>query len=180
LVKIRLARKGSHKRPFYRIVVAEESHRRDGRFIEIVGTYDPLSKPAGVEVKSEAVLKWLSQGAQPTDTVRRILANCGVWAHWRSVQAGQAELGDLTGRVTGELERKRTDRPSKKAVAKIAQKAEEAKAAAEAAPEEALAEEAPAAEAPAEEAPAEEAPAAEAPADETPADEAEASEEKNG
>jgi len=124
LVRIRLARMGSHKRPFYRIVVAEESHRRDGRFIEIVGTYDPLKKPAGVEVKSDAVLKWLSHGAQPTDTVRRILAKTGVWAHWRSVQAGQAQLGDLNGRLTGDLERKRAERPSKKAAAKITEEAE--------------------------------------------------------
>ena len=175
MVKIRLARKGSHKRPFYRIVVAEEAHRRDGRFIEIVGTYDPLKKPAGIEVKSEAVLKWLSQGAQPTDTVRRILGKTGVWAHWRAVQAGDAQLGDMTGRVSGDLERKREERPSQKAVAKIAEEAEAAKTAeAEAAEEAETAEEAPAEEAPAEEAPAEESGGGD---DEV---SAEASEEKNG
>jgi small subunit ribosomal protein S16 len=128
LVKIRLARKGTRKRPFYRIVVAEEAYRRDGRFLEIVGTYDPLRKPAGIEVKSEAVLKWLSQGAQPTDTVRQILAKSGVWAHWRSVQSGAAELGGLSGRRTGEIERQRPPRPSKKTVARIA-KTDEAPAA---------------------------------------------------
>jgi small subunit ribosomal protein S16 len=120
LVKIRLARTGSRKRPYYRIVAAEDSFRRDGRFLEILGTYDPLRKPAGIEVKSEAVLKWLSQGAQPSDTVKRILAKAGVWAHWRSVQNGSAELGGLTGRLTGEIERKRPPRPSKKAAARIA------------------------------------------------------------
>ncbi len=133
MVKIRLARKGNRKRPFYRVVVAEESSRRDGRFIEIVGTYDPLKKPAAIEVKSEAVLKWLSQGAQPTDTVKRILMKSGVWAHWRSVQAGEAELGGMTGKVEGTIERGRDSRPSSKAVAKIAEeqaKAEEAAAAA--------------------------------------------------
>ena len=181
MVKIRLARKGSHKRPFYRIVVAEEAHRRDGRFIEIVGTYDPLKKPAGIEVKSEAVLKWLSQGAQPTDTVKRILAKAGVWEHWRSVQAGEAQLGDLTGRVSGELERTREERPSKKAVAKIAEEAEAKKAAEAEAKKAAEAEAKKAAE---EAAAAEEAPAEEAPADESGGGDdevsAEASEEKNG
>jgi small subunit ribosomal protein S16 len=102
------------------MVVAEDSHRRDGRFIEILGTYDPLKKPASIEVKSEAVLKWLSEGAQPTDTVKRILAKCGVWAHWRAVQEGKGALDAVTGRRAGTMERARRSRPSKKALAKIA------------------------------------------------------------
>ncbi len=121
MVKIRLARKGNRKRPFYRVVVAEDSKRRDGRFIEIVGTYDPLKKPAAIEIQSEAVLKWLADGAQPTDTVKRILMKCGVWSHWRAVQGGDAKLEDLTGRVTGSVERERTSRPSKKAATRIAE-----------------------------------------------------------
>lgn len=185
MVKIRLARKGSHKRPFYRIVVAEESSRRDGRFIEIVGTYDPLKKPAGIEVNSEAVLKWLSQGAQPTDTVKRILAKTGVWKHWRAVQAGDAPLEEMTGRVTGELERQRAERPSQKAVAKIAEdakaaeeakKAEKAEEAEEAKKKEAAAE----AEAPSGEAPSEEAAPDDSGGEKDGAVNAEASEEKNG
>jgi small subunit ribosomal protein S16 len=112
---------GSHKRPFYRVVVAEEASRRDGRFIEIVGTYDPLKKPAAIEVESEAVVKWLAQGAQPTDTVKRILAKSGVWAHWQAVQRGEAEPAALTGRVVGTMERGRSDKPSKKAVARVAE-----------------------------------------------------------
>ena len=159
MVKIRLARKGNRKRPFYRVVVAEDSNRRDGRFIEIVGTYDPLKKPAAVEVKSEAVLKWLSQGAQPSDTVKRILIKSGVWAHWRSVQAGDAELGDMTGRMQGTVERGREAAPSAKTVAKIAEeekKAEAAKAEAKAAAEKAAAEKAASDEKSEEEAPAEE------------------------
>lgn len=154
MVKLRLARKGNRKRPFYRMVVAEDSHRRDGRFIEIVGTYDPLRQPATIEVESDAVLKWLSQGAQPTDTVRRILAKSGVWAHWRAVQEGKAELGDMTGRQSGTVEREKEERPSKKSVARIAEekakKEEEAKAAAEAAAAEAEKAEEPAEEVPAE------------------------------
>jgi small subunit ribosomal protein S16 len=124
---------GNRKRPFYRVVAAEEANRRDGRFIEILGTYDPVKQPAAIEVKSDAVLKWLSNGAQPTDTVRRILAKAGVWAHWRSVQAGTAQMGDMTGQVTGTVERERTPAPSKKAAARI-QEEEAAKAEAAAAP----------------------------------------------
>jgi small subunit ribosomal protein S16 len=102
------------------MVAAEESSRRDGRFLEILGTYDPLKKPAAVEVKSDSVLKWLANGAQPSDTVRRILAKTGVWAHWRAVQAGTAELSAMSDRRTSVLERSRAPRPSKKAAAKIA------------------------------------------------------------
>ena len=126
MVKIRLARKGNRKRPFYRVVVAEDSSRRDGRFIEIVGTYDPLTQPAAIEVQSDAVLKWLSQGAQPTDTVKRILMKSGVWAHWRAVQKGEAELGAMEGRVEGSVERGREARPSKKAAARIEEEATKA------------------------------------------------------
>ncbi len=118
-VKLRLARLGNRKRPFYRMVVAEESHRRDGRFIEIVGYYDPLKKPAAIEVQADAILKWLAQGAQPTDTVKRILAKSGVWAHWRAVQEGKARPEELSGRITGTIERDRESKPSEKVAAKI-------------------------------------------------------------
>jgi small subunit ribosomal protein S16 len=72
-VRIRLARHGAKKRPFYRIVVAEQECRRDGRFIEIVGTYNPLKDPAEVSIKNERVEYWLGQGAKPTDTVKNLL-----------------------------------------------------------------------------------------------------------
>lgn len=120
MVKLRLARMGNRKRPFYRVVAAEEAHRRDGRFIEILGTYDPLQQPASVEVKSDAVLKWLSNGAQPTDTVKRILAKAGVWAHWQAYKNGTGEL-DMTGPVSGTVERNRTAAPSRKVAARIAE-----------------------------------------------------------
>lgn len=128
MVKLRLARMGSKNRPFYRMVAAEDSMRRDGRFIEILGTYDPLKKPSAVEVKSEAVLKWLANGAQPSDTVRRLLARTGVWAHWRAVQEGQAELSAMTEKRTGTAERRRPPRQSKKSIAKIGKPAEGAEA----------------------------------------------------
>lgn len=77
-VKIRLKRMGSKKRPFYRIVVADSRSPRDGRFIEAVGTYNPLTEPEQVTLKEEAIMNWLSNGAQPSDTVRNILSKQGV------------------------------------------------------------------------------------------------------
>jgi small subunit ribosomal protein S16 len=72
-VKIRLARHGAKKKPFYRIVVADSESPRDGRFIESIGTYDPVRQPAAVDIKQERVKYWLSQGAKPTDTVRSLI-----------------------------------------------------------------------------------------------------------
>lgn len=77
-VKIRLKRMGSKKQPFYRIVVADSRSPRDGRFIETVGTYNPLKEPSEVTLKEEVVLDWLSKGAQPSDTVRNILSKEGI------------------------------------------------------------------------------------------------------
>ena len=71
-VKIRLARHGAKKRPFYRIVVADSEAPRDGRFLETVGTYNPLRDPAEIAVKQERVQYWLDQGAIPTDTVKSL------------------------------------------------------------------------------------------------------------
>jgi len=79
-VKIRLARHGAKKRPFYRIVVADNESPRDGRFLENVGTYNPLRDPVEVTLKTDRVQYWLQQGAIPTDTVRSILKKKGVFA----------------------------------------------------------------------------------------------------
>jgi len=76
--KIRLARAGAKKRPFYQIVVADGRSRRDGSFIENVGTYDPTKNPAAVKLNEEKALAWLQKGAQPTDTVRQLLKNAGI------------------------------------------------------------------------------------------------------
>ena len=73
MVKIRLRRMGAKKNPFYRIVVADSRYPRDGRFIEEVGTYDPMTEPATVKVDREKVEAWLKKGAQTTDTVKAIL-----------------------------------------------------------------------------------------------------------
>ncbi len=72
-LKIRLARLGAKKKPFYRIVVADSQAKRDGRFLDVVGIYDPNQTPARVEVKKELLDKWSAEGAQPTDTVRSLL-----------------------------------------------------------------------------------------------------------
>ena len=77
-VKIRLTRMGSKKKPFYRINVADSRAPRDGRFIETVGTYNPLLAENSVTLKEERVLEWLAKGAQPSDTVRALLSNAGV------------------------------------------------------------------------------------------------------
>jgi small subunit ribosomal protein S16 len=73
LLAIRLTRMGAKKKPFYRIVVTEKRSKRDGRFIENVGYYDPCSNPANIKLNNERVTYWIERGAQPTDTVRNIL-----------------------------------------------------------------------------------------------------------
>ena len=77
-VKIRLRRMGAKKAPYYRVVVADSRYPRDGRFIEQVGTYNPMTEPAVVEFDAEKVTKWIANGAQPTDTVKRLLKNKGI------------------------------------------------------------------------------------------------------
>lgn len=84
-VRIRLKRMGAKKRPFYRIVVADSRNARDGRVIETIGSYDPLTSPSTVTVDGEKALDWLSKGAQPSDTARRLLTEAGV------IGAGQPE-----------------------------------------------------------------------------------------
>lgn len=78
-VKIRLKRMGAKKNPFYRIVVADSRTPRDGRFIEEIGTYDPLKQPSEVRVDKEKVAEWISNGAQPTDTVDRLFKENNVY-----------------------------------------------------------------------------------------------------
>ncbi|SEF66771.1 small subunit ribosomal protein S16 [Caloramator fervidus] len=77
-VKIRLRRMGAKKNPFYRIVVADSRSPRDGRFIEEIGYYNPTTEPADVKIDVEKAKKWLSNGAQPTDTVRSLLKKAGI------------------------------------------------------------------------------------------------------
>ena len=164
-LKIRLARGGAKKRPFYRIVVAEASAPRDGRYVERVGTYNPMvpkDHDQRLVLKNERITYWLGQGAQPTERVQKMLASAGLTeAPVIREQPKKSAPG-----------KKRAEREA--AAAEAAAEAEAA--AAEAPADEAPAEEAAAYEAPADEAPAEEATADEAPADAAPAEEAAADE----
>ena len=159
-LKIRLSRGGAKKRPFYRIVVADSRKPRDGRFIERVGTYNPMlgkEDPERIKINEDRIKHWMSHGATPSDRVAKFL--------------GMAEIIPMpTYR-----EQTKQHLPKAKAQERL-KEIEDAKAAAAEAAKEAAA--APAEEAPAEEAPAEEAPAEEAPAEEAAAEE-EAAEEKS-
>ena len=86
-VKIRLARGGAKKKPFYQIVVTDERSRRDGLFIENVGTYDPNHNPASIRIEEARALEWLNNGAQPTNTVKQMLKTTGIWAKFTTKAA---------------------------------------------------------------------------------------------
>ncbi|MFK7941589.1 MAG: 30S ribosomal protein S16 [Paracoccaceae bacterium] len=155
-MKIRLARGGSKKRPFYRIVAADSRMPRDGRYIERLGTYNPLlpkDSEERVKMDMDRVQHWLDRGAQPTDRIARMLEAAG--------KREKTERNNPQKSVPGEKAKARAEEKAQKIV--------DAEEAAKAAEEEAKA--AAAAAAPAEEAPAEEAPAEEAPAEEAPAEE---------
>lgn len=77
-VKIRLTRMGSTKRPSYRIVATDSRTKRDGEYLEKIGTYNPLTNPATVDINKEVALKWLSNGAQPSDTVKNLFSKAGI------------------------------------------------------------------------------------------------------
>lgn len=78
MVKIRLRRMGAHKKPFYRIVVADSRAPRDGKFIEEIGYYDPMKKPADIKIDEEKAKKWLATGAQPTERVKALFQKNGI------------------------------------------------------------------------------------------------------
>lgn len=89
-VKLRLKRMGSKQKPFYRIVAADSRSPRDGRFIETVGTYDPIKKnDSNITIDEEKALRWLNNGAQPTDTVKNILSEAGVWSKFKNTKEGK-------------------------------------------------------------------------------------------
>jgi small subunit ribosomal protein S16 len=175
MLKIRLARGGAKKRPYYSIVVADSHSPRDGRFIEKVGAYNPLLKkddPARVTLNVERIQEWVKKGAQPTDRVARELAKQGIGQWQASNNPKKGEPGTKAKERAEEKAQREADRAAALEEAKNAP-APEPEVVEEAPVAEAAAEEAPAAEAAAEEAPAAEEPAAaEAPAEEAPAAEA--------
>ncbi len=185
--KIRLTRLGAMKRPFYRLVVVDSRKRRDGRYIENLGTYNPLPAVAEVTFKEDRILYWLGQGAELTDTAENLVRSAGIMEKHRllasGVSADQLEeklaewkakqpkaKDERLGRAEKKAKKKTDAREAEEAAAKAKKDAEEAEAKAKAEAEAAeakakadaeAAEAAAAEEAPAEEAPAEEAPAAE-------------------
>ena len=98
MVKIRLMRMGKKKQPTYRVVAADSRSPRDGRFIEIVGTYQPRLEPSGLIVDNDKAVKWLRNGAQPTDTVERLLKISGAWDEFKGrAPAGASSTAAATG-----------------------------------------------------------------------------------
>jgi small subunit ribosomal protein S16 len=85
-VRIRLKRIGAHKAPFYRLVVSDSRSPRDGRFIEEIGTYNPLTQPAAVSIDEEKALKWLQNGAQASDTVRSLFSKAGIMTKFHELK----------------------------------------------------------------------------------------------
>lgn len=173
-ISIRLSRGGAKKRPYYRIVVANSRSPRDGKYLEQIGTYNPLlakDSPERVKLNDERARYWLGVGAQPTDRVARFLDAAGLKERAARVNPKKGEPGE-------KAKERAEERAAKIAEAEEAARAAEEEAKAAAAAPAPAAEEAPTEEAPTEEAPAEEAPAEEAVADEAPAAEEAATEEQ--
>ncbi|MDD3731018.1 MAG: 30S ribosomal protein S16 [candidate division Zixibacteria bacterium] len=121
-VHIRLRRMGAKKRPFYRIVAADSRRARDGRFLENIGTYNPITKPAVISVVEDKLTKWLDQGAIPSDTVRTLLSQIGFIEKYEKVKRGEdVSAIALKTHIT---ERKKKTRKAKKAVLKAEATAE--------------------------------------------------------
>ena len=88
-VKIRLKRMGAKKAPFYRVVVADSRSPRDGRFIDTIGTYNPLTTPAEIKINEESAIKWLNNGAIPTDTVKNLFSKAGIMEKYHNLKQGK-------------------------------------------------------------------------------------------
>lgn len=115
-VHIRLLRMGKKKQPFYRIVAADSRRARDGRFLEVLGTYNPVKKPAMVSLLEDKITKWLDDGAVPSDTVRTLFTQVGMLEKYEKAKRGQ-DTSAITLRQTIKERRKRTRRMKKATVA---------------------------------------------------------------
>ena len=91
-VRIRLRRLGAKKRPFYRVVVADQRSPRDGRFIEAIGKYHPLEDPSLIEIDEERALEWLKKGAQPSEAVQTLMTKVGIWEKFEAERPKAANL----------------------------------------------------------------------------------------
>ena len=164
-LRIRLSRGGAKKRPFYRIVIADSRSPRDGKFIEKIGTYNPMLPKEGgnrLVIKEDRVKYWVSVGALPSDRVARFLGDAGLME--KVVAPANQTKQNMPKLKAQERQQEQADKAKTAATEATATPAEEAPA------DEAPAEDAPAEDAPAEEAPTEEAPTEEAPAEEAPAE----------
>lgn len=88
-VKIRLKRMGAKKAPFYRVIVADSRSPRDGRFIDTIGTYNPLTTPAEIKLNEESAIKWLNNGAIPTDTLKNLFSKAGIMEKYHNLKQGK-------------------------------------------------------------------------------------------
>jgi len=122
MVRIRLRRVGKRKQPLYRVVVADARSPRDGRFIEIIGQYNPLTNPSGITIDNEKALTWLRKGAQPSEQVKSLLKRTGIWSEY---------VKDRGPGPRKPKKHKATPPPPKAAAAEAAPPAESAAAAAE-------------------------------------------------
>ena len=136
-VRIRLQRKGAKHRPFYRIVVADSRSPRDGRFIDQLGYYDPLTDPADINVDTEKVIDWFGKGAKPTETVKSLFSRVGIMETWHHVRQGKPydEVRHIEDEARKRMEamvamQKRT-KDEKKAAKKAAKEADEEQPAAD-------------------------------------------------
>ncbi len=116
--RIRLRRMGSNKRPFYRVVVADQRSPRDGRFIEIIGRYHPLNDPSVIEIDQDRALHWLMVGAQPSNQVRNLMTKVGIWERF------VAQRPSAAATIASKPDRLVRTKLSKKAQAKAAESAE--------------------------------------------------------
>ena len=128
MVRIRFRREGSRHQPYYRMVVAEKERPRDGRFLEIIGHYNPRTQPATIDVQEERLIHWLKAGAVPSESVARVLKTCGAWERWERIQKGEALEAVLASRPAAAAVDPRTRRepgtsarPSKKKAKKSAE-----------------------------------------------------------
>lgn len=149
MLKIRLARRGKKRQPFYRVVVAEAASKRDGRYVEQIGYYNPMVDPIEYKLKEDRALHWLSVGAQPTEAAERLLKKQGTYDRLARLRAGE-ELGALAAEFNGEpwppISEEEKQAAAEEAVKEEAEKTEEAAPVAETVVEEAIeevAEEAP-------------------------------------
>lgn len=128
MVRIRFRREGSRHQPFYRMVVAEKESPRDGRFLEIIGHYNPRTQPATIDVKEDRLMHWMKAGAVPSESVQQVLKTCGAWQRWEQVQKGESVEAVLASRPAAAVVDPRTRRVPDGAVKPSKKKAKKAEA----------------------------------------------------